>query len=347
MPKVSIPDDFICPITHEIMKDPVATSDGQVYEREAIEAWLVQHDTSPITNEKLVNKALIPIPFVKKKIQGFLEKICSQEEFLEAIKKNDALSIEKLNYTHAHLEAKDQDGLTPIERAVYYGYENMIDFLKACKALKEGYVSNNDIYKYENNRYMSGDSKPLFLAAKNGYEKVVRMLLKENKYVQTRKSDCEPTPLHIAIENGHIEVVKALLDSGIEPNLSYDSYTNSRTIKIYPIHLAAIHGHVSILELLVKAGANIELHNNNSLTKRYNREEGDYEEVIINRISALIGAIYGNHIECVKFLVEAGADFETRVSFSIKKSDSNCKTKTYDSYRRAMEVRSTEAMSPR
>ncbi|EKX44918.1 hypothetical protein GUITHDRAFT_62234, partial [Guillardia theta CCMP2712] len=38
---------FFCPVTNEIMRDPVCTSDGKTYEREAIETWLKNHDTSP------------------------------------------------------------------------------------------------------------------------------------------------------------------------------------------------------------------------------------------------------------------------------------------------------------
>merc|ERR1712146_346013 len=39
--------EFLCPLTRELMRDPVFTADGQTYEREAIEAWLRDHDTSP------------------------------------------------------------------------------------------------------------------------------------------------------------------------------------------------------------------------------------------------------------------------------------------------------------
>ena len=38
-----------CPITLEIMRDPVMAPDGHTYEREAIEAWLTRHTTSPCT----------------------------------------------------------------------------------------------------------------------------------------------------------------------------------------------------------------------------------------------------------------------------------------------------------
>ena len=37
-----------CPITHEIMNDPVIAADGHTYERRAIERWLSQKNYSPI-----------------------------------------------------------------------------------------------------------------------------------------------------------------------------------------------------------------------------------------------------------------------------------------------------------
>ena len=54
------PKELICPITQELFRDPVSTMDGQVYERAAIELWLSDHDTSPLTGVVLASKALIP-----------------------------------------------------------------------------------------------------------------------------------------------------------------------------------------------------------------------------------------------------------------------------------------------
>jgi hypothetical protein len=49
-----------CPITHEIMRDPVIlVATGQTYERKAIEAWLEKSDTDPLTREKLTDKILV------------------------------------------------------------------------------------------------------------------------------------------------------------------------------------------------------------------------------------------------------------------------------------------------
>ncbi|XP_065865615.1 U-box domain-containing protein 13 [Euphorbia lathyris] len=56
-----IPDDFRCPISLELMKDPVIVSTGQTYERSCIEKWLeAGHSTCPKTQQTLSSNALTP-----------------------------------------------------------------------------------------------------------------------------------------------------------------------------------------------------------------------------------------------------------------------------------------------
>jgi len=52
--------NFICSITHEIMTDPVITSDGHTYERSAIEKWLNNNEQSPMTREIITRNSLVP-----------------------------------------------------------------------------------------------------------------------------------------------------------------------------------------------------------------------------------------------------------------------------------------------
>eukprot|EP00299_Pterocystis_sp_00344_P009833 c4261_g1_i1.p1 GENE.c4261_g1_i1~~c4261_g1_i1.p1 ORF type:complete len:248 (+),score=45.07 c4261_g1_i1:47-790(+) len=68
-----VPNEFICPITTEIIMDPVVAVDGHTYEREAIEKWFVVHDTSPKTNDKLPSKILIPNRAIRSQIIDFIE----------------------------------------------------------------------------------------------------------------------------------------------------------------------------------------------------------------------------------------------------------------------------------
>lgn len=53
-----VPEEFECPITLQVMDDPVIASDGITYERKAIEDWFSTHDTSPANNKVLENKLL-------------------------------------------------------------------------------------------------------------------------------------------------------------------------------------------------------------------------------------------------------------------------------------------------
>ncbi|XP_052207982.1 U-box domain-containing protein 13-like isoform X1 [Diospyros lotus] len=56
-----IPDDFRCPISLELMRDPVIVSTGQTYERSCIEKWLeAGHGTCPKTQQTLTSTALTP-----------------------------------------------------------------------------------------------------------------------------------------------------------------------------------------------------------------------------------------------------------------------------------------------
>jgi hypothetical protein len=52
------PHNFLCPITTELMDDPVVAMDGHTYERKAIATWFQMHNTSPLT------RAVIPTTLV-------------------------------------------------------------------------------------------------------------------------------------------------------------------------------------------------------------------------------------------------------------------------------------------
>ncbi|KAM4631175.1 WD repeat, SAM and U-box domain-containing protein 1 [Polymixia lowei] len=56
-----IPDEFLCPITRELMREPVIAADGYSYEREAIESWIkTKNRSSPMTNLPLMTTLLTP-----------------------------------------------------------------------------------------------------------------------------------------------------------------------------------------------------------------------------------------------------------------------------------------------
>lgn len=50
----------MCPLTKKTMEDPVFASDGFVYDRIAIEVWMMTHACSPLTNLPFVSTELTP-----------------------------------------------------------------------------------------------------------------------------------------------------------------------------------------------------------------------------------------------------------------------------------------------
>ncbi|KAL0044010.1 hypothetical protein WJX82_001910 [Trebouxia sp. C0006] len=51
---------LVCPLTKQVMKDPVTAADGHTYERGAIVHWMHANGVSPVTHQPLHNKHLTP-----------------------------------------------------------------------------------------------------------------------------------------------------------------------------------------------------------------------------------------------------------------------------------------------
>ncbi|KAJ6429853.1 hypothetical protein OIU84_021289 [Salix udensis] len=58
---LKIPNDFLCPISLELMRDPVIVATGQTYERSCIQRWIdTGNSTCPKTQQKLEHLTLTP-----------------------------------------------------------------------------------------------------------------------------------------------------------------------------------------------------------------------------------------------------------------------------------------------
>ncbi|KAG6484845.1 hypothetical protein ZIOFF_053370 [Zingiber officinale] len=56
----SIPPFFLCPISLQVMDDPVTVATGVSYDRSSISRWLVDHDKCPVTNQRLADLTVTP-----------------------------------------------------------------------------------------------------------------------------------------------------------------------------------------------------------------------------------------------------------------------------------------------
>ena len=65
------PDKMTCPITLARMRSPVVCSDGQTFERSAVERWLEENLTNPTTGKPLVHRHLNPSLALRNEIIEF------------------------------------------------------------------------------------------------------------------------------------------------------------------------------------------------------------------------------------------------------------------------------------
>lgn len=64
---------LLCPISQELMTDPVMTPYGHCFQRSCIEAWLGNHDSCPITGQPLRAEQLIPCYTIKAIVEEKLK----------------------------------------------------------------------------------------------------------------------------------------------------------------------------------------------------------------------------------------------------------------------------------
>lgn len=268
-----IEPDFLCPITQQVMEDPVSASDGHTYERKAIETWFQHHLTSPLTNQRLNSKDLHPNHFAKKMIRNALEKsgICSKEDYLQSLNSSSWSKFQTLRFPVQYLNLTKDDGQTLFHQAVQEGQMWMVE-----QILKTDFDIGNK---------NSEGNTALHLAAQKGMVEMAVKLVSSGMKVNMRDNDGW-TPLHRAAQKGHVDVVKELIKCQGDVNAAKK---NGNT----PLHSAAWNGHAETVRELIKAGANLNAKSN----------IGD---------TSLHSATWQNRVAVVQELIQANVDINAR-----------------------------------
>ena len=115
----SIPQSFRCPLTFEVMADPVLDSEGNNFERKALLKWLQKSHLSPVSRQNLNDNALVPNIALRDMIHNAMgeEWIVSRRaeldvEFGPSHPANASLSIHTSKYRKvidSHLERVSQE----------------------------------------------------------------------------------------------------------------------------------------------------------------------------------------------------------------------------------------------
>jgi len=97
--EAAVPGHFLCPISLEMMRDPVAAPTGITYDRDSVEGWLARgHATCPVTGRPLRPEDLVPNHATRRMIQ----------EWCVA---NRALGVERVPTPRVPVSAADAAGL--------------------------------------------------------------------------------------------------------------------------------------------------------------------------------------------------------------------------------------------
>jgi hypothetical protein len=69
---IEYPSEFICPITNDVMRDPLMTKYGKNFERDAILRWISDHsNTCPTTRQPLRPSDLVPNRALQLRIKNW------------------------------------------------------------------------------------------------------------------------------------------------------------------------------------------------------------------------------------------------------------------------------------
>lgn len=173
-----------------------------------------------------------------------LKKPPSQVSFIEAIKKDDPITVKALIAAGADVNAKNKFGQTPLHIAAVRGYNEIISLL-----ITEGANVNT-----RNKRGLA----PIHAAAWSGHKETVALLIAKGANVNAKDED-GVTPLHVSALSGAKETMTLLISKGADINArNKDGMT--------PLHAAALTGKKEAIELLVNEGADIDAKNKKGVT---------------------------------------------------------------------------------
>ena len=243
--KLDISRALYCPLTHQIMFDPVLAGDGICYEREAIEYWFMDHDTSPMTNVLLQNKSLISQEIILDRIQRLLQENPALLEQNEVYLSREAL-VSASNAVQDNNEAKIRELMAKDYRLLT---------VSTRRALQEGTIFpdqgiTSDHSAYHTACVVSSLDTVLLIAELLGPARIQEALSEAN-----RPHDWAPNTLNRVLYDdsnaGRADRLERLVNLGAQVNCRFDNRYHAGETPIF----AAARGHVEVVSTLIRLGA--------------------------------------------------------------------------------------------
>ena len=185
------------------------------------------------------------------------------QEFIDAATQGDVAKVKEMLQADPSLaQSRDENGLSVVLKATYYGQRDVVEALLASgvelnifEAAATGQTARVRALIEEDpalvNSYSPDGFAPLSLAAFFGHEETVDVLLAAGAEVSApSRETMKLTPLASALATGHNQIARTLIEPGAHVNAQGDS-------DVTPLHTAAARGNIEAATLLLEHGADL------------------------------------------------------------------------------------------
>ena len=204
----------------------------------------------------MTNLLKLPIVFLILFSANLLALTDDETALFTAVQNGDTNTIKSLIMLQVDVNVIDEEGYTPLHRAVFYNkLDSANELLAYAKTDKEARLPETAII---NNWYMYGVT-PLILASYLGYTDIVESLIKYKANTKARDNVDGTMPIHIAAANGHIEITELLLLKDKKLSRALDNYGSS------PLHWASMSNNPEIVAILLENGADANIEDGNGI----------------------------------------------------------------------------------
>ena len=173
---------------------------------------------------------------------GLLAATAFADPIHDAVEKGNLIGVQTELDKGVDVNAKREDGSTPLHGAAEGGHGEIVELLITAGA---------DLHATTVPMLGGGGWIPLHSAARQGHRGIVELLIEMGTDVNTRDSVGKST-LHDATLEGHKEIVELLINKGADLNAESGYYGT-------PLHVAGSIGHKEIAELLIANGADLNV----------------------------------------------------------------------------------------
>ena len=173
---------------------------------------------------------------------GLLAATAFANPIHDAVEKGNLIGVQTELDKGVDVNAKREDGSTPLHGAAEGGHGEIVELLITAGA---------DLHATTVSMLGGGGWIPLHSAARQGHRGIVELLIEMGTDVNTRDSAGKST-LHDAVLEGHKGIVELLINKGADLNAKSGYYGT-------PLHVAGSIGHKEIAELLIANGADLNV----------------------------------------------------------------------------------------